>query len=745
MKVKYPLAAIAWCLFFMTQATSFAQVPAEKPAVNALKIDKPVELSGKLDNPVWALAETIELNYEVLPGENTPAPQKTEVKVLYDDKYLYFGFICLDSNPEQIRANITDRDGMTADDFVLVGIDTYGDYQKYYELAVNPYGIKADLLASNGGNEDLSFDMIWDAAAEINSKGWTAMMRIPFSSLNFSSAEEQNWVLAIIRCLPRASRIQTSWTPQYKNIPGLITQAGILKGLKNIKSGGNVELLPYLMGQKNGSIANPASPNSGFKYDPVLGRLGGGIKYSPSADLAIDAVINPDFSQIEADATQISVNTTFALQYEEKRPFFLTGRDLLQTPMYYSRSINDPLVAGRILGKTGALTYMYMGAQDRNTVFIIPGRENSSTIATDKKSIDNIGRLWYDLGNENYLGAMILARNIGDGHNYVFGADWKYKFWTNWYFSGETFLSQTKELNEPTLFNSQRGFGTTGFNAAFNGEEYSGTGIHLNLSKKGRDFGFSATYNNFSPTYMTYSGMFPNNDYQQFVFQPSYTFYNVNSFVDRLYFYLLSYANFDSEGGRKALIFQPAIHFVVKGLTNFEISYLYTAEDFYRNTSMKNEKSIVINASTRPVKEFTLFFNGTFGDFSYYSSTPEVGYGHNLSASIQLNLTSQLNLSLDYSRARLSGKKTDELFYDGNIYRGIVKYQFSEALFFRTILQYDSFEKNFQIYPLLSYKLNAFTTFFAGATSNYLNYGENYGFRNTEQQYFVKIQYLIGI
>ena len=135
--------------------------------MNAYRIDQQIDIDGKLDNPIWLKAKPVELNYEVTPGENTPAGQKTYVRALYDENYLYFGFQCMDTNPDEIRANISDRDKIFQDDWVFVGIDTYGDFQRSYELVVNSYGIQGDLLATING-EDASIDWIWYAKAARN-------------------------------------------------------------------------------------------------------------------------------------------------------------------------------------------------------------------------------------------------------------------------------------------------------------------------------------------------------------------------------------------------------------------------------------------------------------------------------------------------------------------------------------------------------------------------------------------------
>lgn len=743
MKVK--IYSSLFILFSFLSFSMMAQsVNVGKETMNALRIDKSFKINGKMDSPLWANAKPVELKYEVQPGDNTPAPQKTLVRAMYDDKFIYFGFQCFDTHPEQIRANISDRDNLFQDDYVIVLLDTYGDYQRAYELAVNPFGIKGDLMRTSN-NEDESFDMIWYAEAARNDNGWTAEMAIPFSSLNFPDKEDQSWVLEVVRTLPRASRTQISWTKIDRNIPALMPQAGLLVGLKNIQSEGKVELLPYLMGQKSGYMNDYNNPNSGIKFDPVIGRFGGGVKYSPTADITIDAVINPDFSQIESDAAQISVNTTFALNYDEKRPFFLTGRELLPNQQYYSRSINDPLYAGRIIGKTGGLTFLYMGALDRNTVFVVPGEDMSSTVASPLQSVANIGRARYDFGDENYIGGMLFTRNMEGGHNYVLGMDWNYKFWTNWYFGGSVYFSQTKELNDTTLFSSNRMFSNTGYNAGFNGEEYTGAGASISLNHSERSYNFKLSYSDFSPTYQTYDGLFTRTANRNIGLTQSYILYPENSFFDKISFSLMTSTRFNYAGVNKEKFVSPGINLQLKGQTNVSVSYFVVNDENFFGVDLTGVRRVQINLSSSPVKEFNFSAGAQIGRFIYRSSSPTIGTGHNIEASLQFKPTSQLDISFSYSRAQLRNMATDDLYYDGNIYRAVAIYQFTSEILFRTIVQYNTFGETFQLYPLFSYKMNAFTTFFAGATSNYLDYKGEFGFRNTDQQYFVKLQYLIGV
>ncbi len=705
------------------------------------KISRALQLTGKLDDSLWQSVPSIFLDYEVTPGDNTPAPQRTQARALFDQENLYFGIRCYDSHPDQIRSNLSDRDKMYQDDYIIVIVDTYGDYQRAYEFAVNPMGIQGDLMRTSS-SEDESFDLIWHSAAARNDSGWTAELAIPFKSLRFASTENQKWRVHVIRNYPRASRVQTSWMPIDKNNPNFMGQAGTLDGLKDITPGSSVELLPYVMGQQSGNLNDYDNPSSGFHNNAVIGRVGGGILYSPSPDVTIDAVVNPDFSQVESDASQISVNTTFALYYSEKRPFFLTGQELLQTPMYYSRSINNPLWAARVMGKSGSLSYLVLSAYDRNTPFDIPGEERSNTFSSDRKSSSNIGRLRYDFGDEIYVGGMLFTRNFSNAHNYVAGFDWKYKFWNNWYFSGETFLSNTREMSDSSLFASDRTLGSTGHTAGFDGEQFSGTGFHAVLSRSAKEYSFTIVYNNFSPTYQTYTGSFSNTDYQQLYIDQYYTIYPKESFIDRGGIELETYGQFNHNQIKKEQVIQPTLFVTTKGQTSVYLTYLIVNDERFRNIWFQGIHRGIFTITSRPVDAISLSLSGQVGKFIYRSSSPVMGEGHRFSSTLSLKPTSMLNISIGYERARLSTFSEGELLFDGNIYRSTITYQFNPEFFIRLIDEYDTFGKVFNIYPLFSYKLNAFTTFYAGATNNFHQFNEDGGFTSTDRQYFMKLQYL---
>ena len=726
-----------------THAMAFDIPDTARPRIQAVRIDGDIKLTGKLTDARWNLAPPIELRYEVTPGENTPAPQRTLVRMLYNQDYVYFGFDCRDSNAAAIRAHITDRDKIFDDDFVDVIIDTYGDFQRGYEIVVNPYGIQGDLLMTSN-NEDASFDMVWDAAASISNDGWTAEIAVPFKSLRFPSVPIQKWDVEFIRTIPRASRTQISWMALDRNNPCLLCQGGIIEGISNIQSVTSVDLLPYIVGQQRGALDDDSDPNSPFRNGKLNGRIGGGLRYTPSPDLAVEGVINPDFSQVESDATQISVNSNFALFYSEKRPFFLLGADLLQnqTQTFYSRTINNPLGSARVNGKSGSLSFGYLTASDRNTPFIVPGEETSDYVASNLHSISNIARARYDFGGEAFLGGMAVTRNTGTAHNYLGGLDWTYKFWNNYYFQGELFYADTKEVNDTSLFSDARSLGSTGHDAAFNGEQYGGSSTLLVLRRSARDYSFSFQYTDRAPTFQAQDGFVPNNDLRTGLLQQSYQFYPNNAWIDTWGGGLNTMLHFNYDGIRKEKVAIPYLWANLKGQTNVNITYLALNDELYKGFQFTNINRAELSIYSRPASALTLQFDGWLGRFIKRNDAPDAGQGHTIDFTALIKPTSQLEIDLSYSRARLSSIATRELFYDGYIGRVVGIYQFTSEVFLRIIGQYNEFDKAVSFFPLVSYKLNPYTIFYAGSTYDLSDFGEPYGFKQTARQYFLKLQYL---
>ncbi|MCI0707162.1 MAG: carbohydrate binding family 9 domain-containing protein [Ignavibacteriae bacterium] len=711
--------------------------------VKATRINGNIELTGRLTDPHWSLAPEIPLPYEVDPGENIPAPQRTIVKVLYNKEFLYVGYICYDTDMTKLRANVTDRDKMFDDDFAFIMIDTFGDKQRAYEFVVNPVGVQGDLLRTSN-NEDETWDAIWYSAAAISDSLWTVEMAIPFKSIRFPAKQMQDWLFMAGRIYPRTSRAFLSWTPFDRNDPCFTCKSGMLEGIEDVESTSAFEALPYVVGLQSGALNNRQDPTSSFTNGDLRGRFGLGVKYFPNPGFVLDAVVNPDFSQVESDASQISVNSTFALFYPERRPFFLEGIDLFDTRIsgFYSRMINNPVVAAKVTEKSGALAFGLLTAADRSSTFIIPGEEGSSFVNSDLDSYSTVARARYDLGNQSFIGGLGTARNTGSAYNYVGGVDWTYFFWEHYYFRGQALLSTTKEVNDPTLFNNGRTFRNTDYNAAFNGETYTGSAIDIGLNYNSRDFNYGINYNEYTPTFHAYNGFVTSNDTRFITANSNYNYYPNGAVVDNGYVFFNGGLHFNHWGHRKERWIVLGTGMQMKAQTFWEIGGLALNEELFRGVYFPNVPRAFWYVQTRASGSLNVTFRGDIGEFIYRSDTPEVGAGHNMTLSATIKPTGRFQLNLNYSRSELTSKATDQLLFDGYIARAVGIYQFSPEFFVRLIGEYNQFGKTFQFYPLVSYKLNPFTIFYAGSTHNLYDFENPHGVTQTERQFFVKLQYL---
>jgi hypothetical protein len=721
-----------------------------KYVIRAVRINEDITLSGRLTDPHWKLAPQVEINYEVQPGDNLPAKQKTTVMVLYNSNYLYFGFICHDTHPSEIRAHVTDRDNIFDDDFVMVFLDTYMHHQRGYEFAVNPLGIQGDLMRT-GNNEDATWDAVWYSKGALNDSGYTVEIALPFKSLRFPASSVQDWGIEFLRNLPRESRYQYSWLRLNLNDPCLLCQEGILEGLEGLQSTGGLELLPYAMGLESGEINDNNDPNSGFTNGAVRGRFGIGGKYSPNPSLSIEGVVNPDFSQVESDATQISVNSTFAIFYPEKRPFFIEGNDIFNTTIqaYYSRMINNPLGAAKIIEKSGPLTLAYLGAEDRNSAFIIAGEEGSvfdnagdNSFSTSYESFSNIFRAKYDFGAQSFVGALGTSRDFSNAHNYVGGVDWNLFFNGNYTFDGQFLYSNTEELNDTSIVSDTSHFGNTRFTKAFDGQEYDGTAFQMDFRRDARIYSFRLTYRDLSPTFQAEDGYVFQNDLRTLEMDHTVQFYPNTSLMDWWGIDLDSFLHFNYQDARKERWIVPTLFTQLKSQTQLSVNYLLVNDELYHSVNFFGVHRWNFNLYTRPSSAVTLSITASVGKFIYRADNTTLGKGHNITAELVLRPTDQLSMTLDYSRSRLVDAAGNNLLFDGYISRLSMIYQFNGQIFIRLIAQYDQFNKALEIDPLFSYKLNPFTIFYAGSTDNLTNYGDQFGIRQTGRQFFVKLQYL---
>src|SRR5687767_873086 len=351
-------------------------LPPEKAnPVTVPRFDKPPVIDGHLNEAVWQKAALLKDFYQTDPGDNTAPSKPTEVLLGYDSKFLYVAFRAFDE-PDKVRATVAKRDNIFSDDFVGFFLDTFNDRRKAFEMFFNPLGIQGDGVITEGGGEDFSVDLLMESKGIIGENGYVVEIAIPFKSLRYEAGKGKLWGVHFLRRIQRFNRELDSWMPLSRSISGTLSQAGHITGLEDISAERTLELIPSLTLSQSGRFvrsfgvfpgtAAAATDPGRIVNDPVTLDPGLTAKFTPSSALTLDLAINPDFAQVEADQLVVTTNQRFPIFFAEKRPFFLEGIDIFNTPItaVHTRAIVDPDVAVKLSGKQGKNTFGVMVASD---------------------------------------------------------------------------------------------------------------------------------------------------------------------------------------------------------------------------------------------------------------------------------------------------------------------------------------------------------------------------------------------
>ncbi|MFA7359656.1 MAG: DUF5916 domain-containing protein [Candidatus Kapaibacterium sp.] len=722
------------------------------PRINSSEI----EVDGNLDEPAWLKAQKFENFSEVEPGDNTKPSVNTEAFVFYDDENIYIGFKSYESDIKSIRKTFTSRDMIFSDDWVGFFFDTYSEKKEAYELIVNPYGIQADLMWNAPGSEDETFDAIWYSNAKIHSDMWTAEIVIPFKSIRFPNKAEQMWNFLLFRNHPRANREQFSWSPISRDDPTLYTRAARMSGIKNIKGGNNLEVLPYALGSQKGSISDYENADSEFNNEKIKGQFGVNVKYGITSNLTSDLAVNPDFSQVESDAAQVDVNNTFALFYPEKRPFFIEGNDIFKSPMdvVYTRSINNPLFAFKLTGKIGRTDVGYTVAYDQNTPFIMPFQEYSDFIASNRTSTSNILRLKQSVGtNDSYVGLIFTDREVNkdtkqafdvDGYNRVFGFDGNFRFLDNYSITFQSLRLFTREINYPDYDNPNK-FDNGKYTAALDGEYFAGFSNYVTFDRSARHWNFSIGYNDASPVSRQDDGFNSNNDYRTIQTSQSYMLYPDGKFLKRIQPYVYGYLRYDYDGRIKEQFANANIWFRLPLQISTSIGFYMVNNEWFGGKFHEGARRVNMNLDFSTFSWLRGGFYASTGKAIVREDDSYIGYLNNLELWGTIKPIDRLTLENSYIYYELLKAFGGEKIYAGYIFRNKTNIQVTKSLSARLVFQYDTFSGNFNFSPLISYKINPFTIFYVGSTYDYnelMAQGNISKHVLTDRQYFLKLQYL---
>jgi uncharacterized protein DUF5916/cellulose/xylan binding protein with CBM9 domain len=338
--MRLPLA-LALCSALLTvpavaQQPTSAASPASKRAsaaprtMSAVRRTAPITIDGRLDEAAWASAAPSGGFVQSYPKPGQPAPDQTEVRVLYDDDAIYVGIRMFDAHPDSIAAGLARRDATAAtgiySDWVHLIIDSYHDRRTAFRFSTTPRGVQKDVYTSNDGNEDTNWDAVWEVGTRVDSLGWVAEYRIPLSQLRFggSKATDRVWGFQVQRDIARRNERDT-WAPWTPNDGGFVSRFGDLTGITGISVPTRLEVTPYVsstLTRGPGEVGDPF-----YQHTQNTPKVGGDLRYGLPGGLTLSATINPDFGQVEVDPAVVNLSA-FETSFPEKRPFFLEGSDV---------------------------------------------------------------------------------------------------------------------------------------------------------------------------------------------------------------------------------------------------------------------------------------------------------------------------------------------------------------------------------------------------------------------------------
>jgi hypothetical protein len=704
------------------------------------RVDGPVKIDGVLDDAAWKKALVLDVNTEVEPGENVPAPVRTQVLLAYGPSQLYVAFRAHDPAPSRIRARYTDRDKMYDDDYVAVVLDTFDDERRSFDFFCNPLGVQGDAIETADSGTQTDWDAIWDSAGRITPDGYTVEMAIPFSSLRFQRRKgDQVWGFDAIRSYPRGVRHHIGAFPRDRGNNCYLCQAIKIEGFAGADPGKNLEFDPTLS-------STYAQHRPDFPYGPMVKKdfnvePGLTVRWSPTPNLALNATVNPDFSQVEADAAQLDVNTRFALYYAEKRPFFLEGMDYFQTtvPIVYTRTLADPAWGVKLTGKMGRGTLAYFTVQDRETNLLFPGSQYSRSGSLSQGSLGSVLRYRLDMGKSSTLGVTATSRE-GQGYsNRVLGVDTALRFTDKDTLYFNAYGSRTKYPGATAAAYEQPR------------DEFGGYAVDLMYMHATRNWEYYVHYQDFGERFRADLGFVP---------QVGYTFldtgvlnhwYNNDSehWFNRISTWVGYELTRDHHGNRLREVYGTFLEYHGP-MQSWIYSLLYLGRQSYAGKPFKHN-TLTLNGGLQATRNLTLELDTFYGDDVDIAGVRQATR-FRLAPSFLLFAGRHFRLSLNHAYERLW--VTEGRLYAANLSEMRAVYQFSARTFVRAILQRTDYAFNAALYPypvgprdkhvlsqfLYSYKINPQTALYIGYSDQYLG-APKAGLTQTDRAVFMKIAY----
>jgi hypothetical protein len=660
------------------------------------------------------------------PSDGKPATERTDAYLGYDESNLYVVLVCFDSN-HRVRASLTRREPSTpfdSDDYIEIVLDTFQDQRHAFLFDVNPKGVQADALWTEGQGPDYSWDTLWYSRSKISQTGYVIWTAIPFHSLRFHPS--QHWGVILTRYIAHNNEYD-NWPWVSARLAGKLNQEATLTGFENVSAGRNMQFIPYVESRTFHSLdtRDPAQPQ--FDSASFRGKAGLDGKFVFHDSLVLDATVNPDFAQVESDEPQNTVNQRFEVFFPEKRPFFLENSNFFEAPliafaqqsrMLFTRRIADPTFGVRLTGKQGPWNLGFLVTDDRSPGLIVPN--NDPLYGT--RAYFAIARVSRDLGEQSSIGAMYTDREYQGSFNRVGGLDGTLHINKNWNASYRGYMSSTLDP-------------LTGYSF---GQHHEGV-----LAGSGRRFAMGLQYLDITPKFVTETGFVPRvdqrsiNQYGHFYFRPEgkhLVFHGPEENATQLWSShgttLQQVASFDYVFGfQRNIILAPVVTYQSDVLRPVDFAGL-------PNNRQYSQDGVGIVFRGSPWRMFSwntrIFRDGTVVVVPAAGQLPYTGDETAINQTIGIKPSQRLQIDNTYILERVVNGLAQHAVVNSNIIRSKWNYQFTREFSLRFIAQYDGLlsnpnysnlqtTKNMNFDVLFTYFLHPGTAVYVGYNSNLEN------------------------
>jgi hypothetical protein len=672
-------------------------------AVPIPRIDAKIPIDGTLSAPVWQQAAMLTGFSEYEPVDGLPAEDSTEVLVWYSKDAIYFGIRAFQLHGLP-HATLANRDQIDGDDNVQLILSPFLHAHQALAFAVNPLGVQEDGTITEGvgktigstgistgtgpDSTDLSSDFVYASKGQLTAFGYQVEIRIPFRSIKFPSQSPQDWGINIVRKVQHSGHID-SWYPAKLAASSYLDEAGTLVGLHNLDAGLVLDINPIVTEQAIGVPTARTPP--GWDYDVGRPQFGGNVRWGITPSLLLNGTYRPDFAEVESDATQIVFDPRVAVQYPEKRPFFLDGLEQFNTPnnLIYTRDITAPIAATKLTGKMGDVSLAYLGAIDQ---------EDFGGGLTGGHPAFDVFRAREDFAQGSEIGAVITDKEAGGSFNRMAGVDSRITF------------DKIYTLNLQAAGSSTRDSGIS----------TAGPLWQATFARTGRSFIMNYGIEGIDPEFDAASGFIPRYGIVRTNLDWRYTFYPKHTFLDTFtldfdYIDTWVYRNFTSFEAPEDRQYHPTIIATLHGgwliLYTFSLETFGYDPSFYANdyvghiSAHDTTYTHFVGTPKIPNTDHVLQINTpTFSKFDL-SMLQIVGRDENFfewsqadiwitSLTLNYRPTSQLRAQLMYN-AQIYWRYDDRSIVGKTLIPRLdVEYQLSRPIFFRLVGQYTGIYQN---------------------------------------------------